>query len=246
MWFSAHFRWLLLYATTLLNLLTYLLVVTESESLLQPFADLKWKRYHCCSTRLFYFTLTSHVIRRIHILMIIVNGNQRETLQLVTHERIVVGSSNLVAGLVTWPPCTTTAQGQRSKVKITVTKSRDASVDENAITRQWMVRACDEPSGGRRLNPKTLYIINSLQLSSSDQSPQLSSPSHRYAAARHSPVLWHVNWSARHATHTRVSHMRIKLPTYLLAADRHRHVCHASIVLCAETMSQVWSLRVQD
>ena len=31
----------------------------------------------------------------------IFNGNQWETLELVTHERIVVGSSNLVAGLVT-------------------------------------------------------------------------------------------------------------------------------------------------
>ena len=38
--------------------------------------------------------------------------------------------------------------------------------------------------------------------------------------------------------------MRIKLPTYLLAADRHRHVSHASVVLCAETMGKVWSLRV--
>jgi len=45
-------------------------------------------------------------------------------------------------------------------------------------------------------------------------------------------------------THTCVCHMCIKIPTYLLAADRHLHVSHASIVLCAETMSEVWSLRV--
>jgi len=54
-------------------------------------------------------------------------------------------------------------------------------------------------------------IINSLQLSSSDQSPQLSYPSHWNAATTHSPVLRHLNWSAGHATHTRVCHMRIKL-----------------------------------
>jgi len=38
--------------------------------------------------------------------------------------------------------------------------------------------------------------------------------------------------------------MRIKLPTYLLAADRQRHVSRASIVLCAETVGEVWSLGV--
>jgi len=49
-------------------------------------------------------------------------------------------SSNLVAGMVTWP-LTRHAQQlfkvERSKVK--VTKSRDVSVDKNAVTRQCMV-----------------------------------------------------------------------------------------------------------
>jgi len=47
--------------------------------------------------------LTGHVIRRmLNGLVRIFNGNQRETLGLVTHERIVVGFSNLLAGLGTW------------------------------------------------------------------------------------------------------------------------------------------------
>ena len=48
--------------------------------------------------------LTGHVIWRTRSGRVrIFNGNQRKTLKLVTHERIVVGSSNLVAGLATWP-----------------------------------------------------------------------------------------------------------------------------------------------
>ena len=46
--------------------------------------------------------LTGHVIWRMRSGRVrISDGNQWETLQLVTHERIVVGSSNLVAGLDT-------------------------------------------------------------------------------------------------------------------------------------------------
>jgi len=90
--------------------------------------------------------------------------------------------------------------------------------------------ACDVPSGGRHPSqiPQlyTLYIIDSLQLNSSDQSPQSLRPLHRSLATdRHLPVLRHMIWSARHATHTCVCHMRIKLPTHLLAADRHRLHC---------------------
>ena len=41
--------------------------------------------------------LTSHVIRRMRSVRIrIFNGNQRETLSLITEERIGVGASNLV------------------------------------------------------------------------------------------------------------------------------------------------------
>jgi len=45
--------------------------------------------------------LTGHVIRRMHSGRVrIFNGNRRETLITVTQERIGLGSSNLVAGLV--------------------------------------------------------------------------------------------------------------------------------------------------
>ena len=48
--------------------------------------------------------LTGHVIRRTRSGRVrILNGNQWEPLLLVTHERIVVGSSNLVVGLATRP-----------------------------------------------------------------------------------------------------------------------------------------------
>ena len=46
--------------------------------------------------------LTGHVIRRMRSGRVgILNGNQRETLYLINQERIDMGSSNLVARLVT-------------------------------------------------------------------------------------------------------------------------------------------------
>jgi len=46
--------------------------------------------------------LAGHVIRRMRSGRVrILNGNQWEPLLFVTHERIVVGSLNLVPGLVT-------------------------------------------------------------------------------------------------------------------------------------------------
>ena len=46
--------------------------------------------------------LTGHVIRRMRSSRVrIFSGNQRETLELITQERIGLGSSNLVARLVT-------------------------------------------------------------------------------------------------------------------------------------------------
>ena len=46
--------------------------------------------------------LAGHVIRRIRSSSVrIFNGNQRETLYLINQERIGMGSSNLVARLVT-------------------------------------------------------------------------------------------------------------------------------------------------
>ena len=60
--------------------------------------------------------LTCHVIRRMRSGRVrIFNGNQWETLLLVTQERIGVGSSYLVARLVTYSPCTATVQGQKVK-----------------------------------------------------------------------------------------------------------------------------------
>ena len=41
---------------------------------------------------------------------------------------------------------------------------------------------------------------NSLQLVSSDMSPQSSSPSQTYDAGKQRPVLGHLNWSSSHAT----------------------------------------------
>jgi len=46
--------------------------------------------------------LTGHVIRRMRSGRVsILNGNQRETLELINQERIGIGCSNLVARLVT-------------------------------------------------------------------------------------------------------------------------------------------------
>jgi len=45
----------------------------------------------------------------------IVNGILLEMSELITEERIAVGSSNLAEGLITDPPCTTTDQGQKVK-----------------------------------------------------------------------------------------------------------------------------------
>jgi len=59
---------------------------------------------------------TGHVIRRMRSGIVrIFNGNQRKTLWLINQELIGVGSSNLVARLVTWPPCTAAVQGQKVK-----------------------------------------------------------------------------------------------------------------------------------
>ena len=62
-------------------------------------------------------------------------GNYQRGGRLINQELIGVGSSKLVARLVTWPAMHSYCS--RSKVK--VTKSRDVSADKNAITRQCMV-----------------------------------------------------------------------------------------------------------
>ena len=80
--------------------------------------------------------LTGHVILRMRSGRVrILKGNQRETLWLINQERIGMGSSKLVAMLVTWPAMNCNCS--RSKVK--VTRSCDVSADKNAITRQCMV-----------------------------------------------------------------------------------------------------------
>jgi len=71
-----------------------------------------------------------------------------------------------------------------------------------------------------RPNPTTLYIIDSRQLSSSDQSPQWSYPLHRLQAGRHTPVLRHLNWSTGHATHTHMCLSYVYQNTYLLTCRR--------------------------
>ena len=56
----------------------------------------------CKNVNVFDPLVTGHVIRRMRSGRVrILNGNQRETLYLINQERIGMGSSNLVAGLVT-------------------------------------------------------------------------------------------------------------------------------------------------
>jgi len=58
-----------------------------------------------------------HVIRRMRSgYRRIVNGILWEMPELITQERIAVGSSNLVEGLPRDPPCMTTNQGPKVKV----------------------------------------------------------------------------------------------------------------------------------
>jgi len=77
--------------------------------------------------------LTGHVIRRMRSGRIrIFNGNQWETLYLINQERIGMGSSNLVASLVTWPAMHCNC----SMSKVKVTRARDISGGKNAITSQ--------------------------------------------------------------------------------------------------------------
>jgi len=77
---------------------------------------------------------TGHVIWRMRSGRLrIFNGNQRETLWLISQELIGVGSSNLVARLVTWPAMHSNCS--RSKGQKSGSQSCDVSADKNAITR---------------------------------------------------------------------------------------------------------------